>query len=105
MHPPTDLSETLTGIADLAPPAQIVALLVLGAIAIFWLWQRRIMAGSEAAALADALKLTAQAQLETAASLESIAKQVEAVADDLRTAATDLGRLTATVAANHRTLV
>ncbi len=103
--PLPDVGSTITQIAGLSPAAQVTALVVLGAVAVTWVWSRRPQQGPDATTVVKALELTAQAQAETAASMAVIAKQVEAVAEDVRRVAEDLRTLAGVVVSRPKAAV
>lgn len=79
-----DIGDTLHSIAGLSPTAQLAAIACIGAIAVTWIWSRRPMQGPDAATVVEALRLTAQSQAEAAASMATIAQQVESIAEEVR---------------------
>ena len=97
-----DVGDALARIAGLSPAAQITALLVLGCVACMWIWSRRPIPGPDAATVVEALRLTAQSQVETAASMATIAQQIEAVSQEVRAIAEEVRGLTGVVLASQR---
>ena len=71
-------------VSGFSPLAQATAMLAVGAIACMWIWTRRPQPGVDAAMVTEALRVTAQAQTETAASMRSMVQQTEAIAEDVR---------------------
>lgn len=100
--PLPDVGETIHSIAGLSPMAQVTALIVLGFIAVAWIWSRRPQPGLDAAMVVEALRVTAQAQSETSASMTAIVQQNERIADDVKAVVSEIRTLTALVVKSVR---
>jgi len=88
--PLPDVGDTLARIAILSPAAQITALLMIGCVAGLWIWSRRPQPGPDAQIVVEALKSTAQAQVETAASIAAMAQQNELIVSEVRGAVAEM---------------
>nr|WP_295831185.1 hypothetical protein [uncultured Azospirillum sp.] len=85
-----DIGDTLHSIAGLSPAAQLAAIFCLGAIVVTWIWSRRPQPGPDAQIVVEALKSTAQAQVETAASIAAMAQQNELIVSEVRGAVAEM---------------
>ncbi|CAO3434267.1 hypothetical protein [Azospirillum endophyticum] len=92
--PLPDVGDTLARIAILSPVAQITALLVIGGVVGLWIWSRRPLPGPDAATVVEALRVTAQAQAETSASMTAIVQQNERIAEDVKAVVSEVRSLT-----------
>jgi hypothetical protein len=92
--PLPDVGDTLARIAILSPAAQITALLVIGGVLGLWIWSRRPQSGPDAATVVEALRVTAQAQAETSASMTAIVQQNERIAEDVKAVVSEVRSLT-----------
>ncbi|KAA0592959.1 hypothetical protein J2848_005684 [Azospirillum lipoferum] len=92
--PLPDVGDTLARIAILSPAAQITALLVIGGVVGLWIWSRRPQPGPDAATVVEALRVTAQAQAETSASMTAIVQQNERIAEDVKAVVSEVRSLT-----------
>lgn len=83
-------TDTLHGVAGLTPGAQIAAMLVVGAVAGLWIWTRRPRDGGDAVAMAEAMKISAQAMTENATAMAAICQQNERIMENVEAVAAEV---------------
>lgn len=75
--PIPDVGETLTRISILSPAAQVVAVIVIGCVAVAWIWTRRPQPGPGN----ETFQLVITSMTEQAKATNALAEQVERVVE------------------------
>ncbi len=75
--PMPDVGDTIARIAGLSPAAQVTALIVLGCIAVAWIWTRRPLPGPGT----ETFQLVIASMTEQAKATSTLAEQVEKVVE------------------------